>query len=455
MGGPVDWSWPLAVLAVGLVLGLVLVTRRAALARSAPESAAPTSLERRDLEGKRQALLQQLRELDDTASKRTPAQLARERYALELEAAQAWRELDRLGARAAVKEGKEAKASAKARAAGAEPAVPAAVGNSGLRGFLWGAGSAVAVGLLALFVTNALKPRGQSDSLTGNLPARGGAPPGGAEEAVSPEEQQEEQRLREVLAKNPDDHDARIDLAQLHLGRRDLMAVWNDTQYVLQRVPGHPRALSYQALVRLAMGQGEAAVTMLKQAQGAAPNLLEPSLHLALVYARLGRMKEAEATITDAQRRFPEQSQRLGELLAQMREVGTDPPGEAAGGTPAAPRAPGGATPAERGVAGVIELDPRLAGSVPAGALVFVTARAAGVAQGPPVAVKRLPASFPLRFELSSADSMMGQPLPERLRLEARLDADGDPLSRGPSDFAARLDGVAVGRADLKLVLKQ
>jgi tetratricopeptide (TPR) repeat protein len=454
MGAAVDWSWPLAVLAVGLVLGLVLATRLSARARPAP---AGPSLERRDLEGKRQALLVQLRELEDTAVKRTPAQLARERYALELETAQAWRELERLGTRAG---SKEAKAAARAQAAAA--AEPAASGVSGRRGFLWGAATATAVAVLAVFLANVIKPRGEGDSVTGNLPMRGQGGPAEApaEPPLSPEEQQEEKRLREVLAKSPDDHDTRMDLVQLYLAREDLMAVWNETQYILQRVPGHPRALSYAALVRLAMGQGDTAVEMLKQAQAAAPKLLEPSLHLALVYARLGRMKEAEATIAEAQKRHPEQAPRLGQLMAQMRQFGSEPPPQAARaedapaeGAPAAPPA-GPAAPA-RGVAGVIEIDPRLAGSVPAGGLVFVTARPAGVTQGPPVAVKRLPASFPLRFELTSADSMMGQPLPDKLRLEARLDADGDPLSRGATDFAARLDDVPVGRVDLKLVLKQ
>ena len=91
---------------------------------------------------------------------------------------------------------------------------------------------------------------------------------------------------------------------------------------------------------------------------------------------------------------------------------------------------------------------------MPAGALVFVTARAAGQSGGPPVAVKRLPAAFPLRFELSAADSMMGQELPPKLRVEARVDSDGDPLTRAPADPAVRLDSVALGTANLKLVLK-
>ncbi|HET9752491.1 MAG TPA: hypothetical protein VFP52_06000, partial [Myxococcales bacterium] len=81
----VDWLPGLGVLAVGLVVGIVLAWR--SLARKAQRgAAAPLPLEVRDLEGKRDALLRQLEELDETAGKRTEAQLAQERYELELEA---------------------------------------------------------------------------------------------------------------------------------------------------------------------------------------------------------------------------------------------------------------------------------------------------------------------------------------------------------------------------------
>ena len=49
---------------------------------------------------------------------------------------------------------------------------------------------------------------------------------------------------------------------------------------------------------------------------------------------------------------------------------------------------------------------------------------------------------------------MMGQPLPTRARLEARVDSDGDPLTRDAKDPKAQLDGVAAGSSRLRLVLQ-
>ena len=49
---------------------------------------------------------------------------------------------------------------------------------------------------------------------------------------------------------------------------------------------------------------------------------------------------------------------------------------------------------------------------------------------------------------------MLGQLLPARLRLEARLDADGDPMTRSASDLHAELDDVATGTTGLRLVLR-
>jgi cytochrome c-type biogenesis protein CcmH len=108
-----------------------------------------------------------------------------------------------------------------------------------------------------------------------------------------------------------------------------------------------------------------------------------------------------------------------------------------------------------KGIAGVIELPAALASRVGPGAIVFVTVRETGTTGGPPVAVKRLPAaSFPLPFAVGPGDSMMGQPIPAHARVEARVDSDGDPLTRAPNDPSAHLDDVAAGTSGLRLVLR-
>ena len=57
--------------------------------------------------------------------------------------------------------------------------------------------------------------------------------------------------------------------------------------------------------------------------------------------------------------------------------------------------------------------------------------REAGFGAGPRSRRKRLPvSSFPVAFEIGEADAMMGQPFPDTLLVEARLDADGDPTTR-------------------------
>lgn len=403
------------------------------------------------------------------AAKKTPAQLAEDRYALELEAAHVLMTLD---------DNMKAEApKTKAKAAKEEPAAQAAPGwlaeRPALRGFLWGVGAMVVLGGLLLSVRETATTRQEGGSATGNTPMMGR--PSAAPEPAQPSE--EEARIRAAVEKNPNDLDARMALVQVYLGRQDMMGVWNETKAVLERSPGNPQAIAYQALVRLAMGQGDAAQGMLEKVIASSPDLLEGYLHLALVHVRMGRMAQAEAVMARAEKRFPARGEMLKRLLVEMKQQApaegpvpaageADPHAglgmpeaapAAAAAAPAAPQAappPGGQSRGGKSVEGVVELDPSLKGSVAPGALVFITAREAG-AGGPPAAAKRLPAAFPLRFELSAADSMMGGELPVRLKIEARVDSDGDPMTRDPADPSAHVDGVAIGTRDLRMVLRR
>ena len=209
------------------------------------------------------------------------------------------------------------------------------------------------------------------------------------------------------------------------------------------------------------MRQGDQAVEMLNQALRKDPNLLEGYLHLMFVYTRLGKAKLAEATMTRAAERFPDRAPSLRRLLAQMQSGPEEGPGEGPGPR-AADGSPSGTGPASasssvgggRSVSGVIDLDPSARAALRPGAIVFVMLRDASFGAGPPLAARRLPASsFPLAFEIGQGDVMAGGQVPDEVLVEARLDSDGDPITRPRSDPYGREENVKIGTRGLHLVL--
>ena len=87
--------------------------------------------------------------------------------------------------------------------------------------------------------------------------------------------------------------------------------------------------------------------------------------------------------------------------------------------------------------------------------VLFVIARGPG--GGPPLAVKRLSADqLPVDFEIGPGDVMLqGRPFAGPIQLSARLDRDGDPLSRGAGDLLAESVGpLEAGATDIVLELR-
>lgn len=87
--------------------------------------------------------------------------------------------------------------------------------------------------------------------------------------------------------------------------------------------------------------------------------------------------------------------------------------------------------------------------------VLFVIARGPG--GGPPLAVKRFSADqLPVDFEIGPGDVMLqGRPFAGPIQLSARLDRDGDPLSRGAGDLLAESVGpLEAGATDIVLELR-
>jgi cytochrome c-type biogenesis protein CcmH/NrfG len=434
MNGPIDWVSALAVLAAGLVLGVLFFyfNKR----RNAPTLGGEADLERKDLEAKRDALIQQLRD---------PSLGGDERTRLEIETAEALRKLD---------------AYDRGSSASTSPATSAAAlsMNPTIKGFLWGALSVGALFGLGYFVMQQAKPRQEGQELTGNLPQQQQQAPAqqaGAQGENDPMLQQ----LQAAVQAQPDNMQLRNDLAQAYLERDNLMAVFQQTKFVLEKNPNDSRALTLQGLVRMAMGEMDDAVQMLQRAAKAEPTNLDSWVALAWVYAQNNQMQEAERMIAEAGKQVPQEKARLDQVFEQMKSriaQSATQQAQSGGGLPEghppvgdAPAPAASSAPSTPGVQVTLDLDPS---AKQRSGIVFVIAR--GASGGPPVAVKRVIASaFPVRVDLTSADSMMGQQLPASFRIEARLDGDGDPLTKPPTDPAASRDGVTPGTS-VRLSLK-
>ena len=407
-----DWLSALAILAAGLVLGtlfIVMLRRKKGAASAASDS-------RLELEARRDLLVEQLR--DDAVD-------AEERTRLERETAEVLRELDHVG----------------------EAPAPVVVqrANPAVKGFVWGVASTVALACLGLYVyVSAEKKPVQAQPMQAQQAAAVPGP-GAQVEGL--------QQLEEAVRNDPDNVNHRIALAKIYFDNDNLMGTFEQTKAALAKDPNEPRALTYNAIVRMAMGQNDEAKAMLEKASKIEPKYIDAWVALASVRTNLGDAEGATAAINAAIAAHPEDEKRLREVLTAIRARKPEqtPPSPhvamadpvAAAAAPAAPADP----------AASIHVTLSLGGaSATKSGIVYVIARSEGASGGHPIAVKRVDAqSFPLSVDIGAADAMMGGAFPATVRLEARLDSDGDAGTSDSRDPKATADGVTAGS---RLIMK-
>lgn len=439
-----DFSWtpPLVVLALGAVAGAVAVSAWVRRRGSANREVSRTSSDRSDLQHRYDALIRRLAEESSPEG----------RAALEIEAALVLREMETGATSNSLPKqalsGKQIETTATPIAARPTPA---------WLGFVYGALSMGVLGGLFFLASQGSSPRAENGSPTGGNSMGSSSETAQASAADEQAVLAQVQALEEAVSKTPKDIGQRIELTRAYLRRRDLMKVFEQTKAILEIEPGNPHALTYQALVRVAMGQAAQAESMLLEVLKKEPRIEDAYIHLAIARLQLGNRAGAEDAIHQGQKQFPEDAEQLAQVLAQISSAGGDgkeavPENHPEVASPAmgAPESVAGSSAAE--IIVVVDLPKGV--TVPETAILFVIAREAGLESGAPAAVKRVPArDFPITVTLSSKDSMAGEGLPGLARIEARVDRDGDPLTKDPRDPKAIEDNVRPGGGQVFLVL--
>jgi len=419
----IDWLSAVGMLLAGLIVGFMFVY---SMRRRDEKS----DLEQRDLEAKRDALLAALRSGVDSPE---------ERAKLERETADVLRALDKKHPRTAARTAQPTPPPAPARA-------------SSIKGFAWGAGSVLVIVGIGYFVAQSAKPKEEMPAQQASAMAPNAANQQPPDAGL--------QSLEQAVQKTPADLGLRTELAKAYLDRENMMATYEQTQYVLERSPKDARALTYQSIVRIAMGQVDSARQMLDTATKSDPDLVDAWVALAWADTIQGKDVEAQAAIDEAGKRHPDQKERLATLIARMRQdqkataaklpanhPAVPPPGETAAVSPEP-------APAAAGASVKVTLQLAAGKTIPPNAVIWLMARDAGMASGPPLAVKRVAiGAFPMTVDFGAADSMMGQPLPAKMRIDARVDSHGNPMVHDPNDPVAAQDGVASG-GSITLTLK-
>ncbi|MCR9094373.1 MAG: hypothetical protein NXI30_09160 [bacterium] len=165
----------------------------------------------------------------------------------------------------------------------------------------------------------------------------------------------------------------------------------------------------------------------------------------------------------DLARIFPGPPGGVGSAEGQSENEGATPRG-AVPPTRAEGPAPPAATTAARGagaggaILGEIALAPELAMARPDQGVLFVIARPQGATGGPPLAVLRIPdPDFPLSFSIGPENVMIPtMQFAGPISLSARLDADGNAMTRGPGDISSPVvEGLTPGEAGVELTLSE
>lgn len=421
------WGLPLAVLGGGLVVGAVLaqILRR-------PPQAAPSS-NQEELQARYENLSDEIRELEADRNRLDADDYAQRREALIVQAAAALRDMDKdIPYKAAVPPSETDR----------NPVQQGMVLVVVLSFFA----------ILGVLLTQNATTRGANETMTGGTSMGGGedAEASAFMAALTAAREQRQAAAQSALSANPQDIDALNVLTYDALLYRDLDAAMRHMESAREIASDNPDVQIHLAILQSSVGMNDRALEALGAAENAGAEAAKLRLWRGFLYARSGRTDEALEDLAFAARngQWQEEQMLASNLISEIQSTPSMPPMAAAQTSqPAA----GGAV----HLRGEVVLAEGV--SMPEGHTLFISVRRSP-SGGPPVAADRMVGvSLPLDVSLGDAQllPMAGGAWPEEVWVQARLDTDGDAMTRDETDLESPMLGpITKGTEGVAFVLR-
>ena len=239
-------------------------------------------------------------------------------------------------------------------------------------------------------------------------------------------------------------------------GKQDFPKAIDAFKKVLDADPNNPEAHTYIGYILIQAGHGDGALMAFDKALSQAPNFPMALWGKCMVlYQEKKDFAGAREVLERLLNLVPpgEERNEVVKVLADIPTTGGTP-GRSTGGD----KSNAAATSSSAQISGKITIDPKLKANVDSQATLFIIARPANAAKGPPMAVKKIDYPlFPLSYSLGPENVMQGTPFTGAFTLTARLDKDGNPGTRQPGDLTGdyKKNPVAVGSQNIDIVLDQ
>jgi len=223
---------------------------------------------------------------------------------------------------------------------------------------------------------------------------------------------------------------------------------------VLAQEPNQPEAHAYMGFILAQAGHGDGALMAFEKALAVAPSFPMALWGKGMVLYRDKQDYAGARPVLEKLLQLMPPGEERNEITKVLAEI------PASGGPPqkASAVAPTAANSAQT-ISGKITVDAKLKDKIDNQATLFIIARPAGGAAGPPLAVKKIDKpSCPLSYSLGHENVMMqGTPFAGPINITVRLDKDSNAVTREAGNLLGdyKKNPVTVGSQNVDIILDQ